>query len=51
MAKEAHRLKSKGQNSVQKLETDGHFGDNRPVGDGVKELRINFAKGYNVYLG
>ena len=34
---------------IQKIETDGHFGDFKPVGDGVSELRVNFAKGYRVY--
>jgi putative addiction module killer protein len=35
---------------IQKLETDEHFGDCKPVGDGIREMRINFAKGYRVYL-
>ena len=45
-------LKSKGKIlfRIQKLEHDEHFGDCKPVGDGIRELRINFAKGYRVYF-
>ena len=35
---------------IQKLEEDEHFGDCEPVGDGIKELKINYAKGYRVYV-
>jgi len=35
---------------IQKLENDEHFGDYKPVGDGIQEMRINFAKGYRVYF-
>lgn len=35
---------------IQKIESDGHFGDCKPIGDGIRELRINFAKGYRVYF-
>ena len=35
---------------IQKLEEDEHFGDCEPVGDGIRELKINYAKGYRVYL-
>lgn len=35
---------------IQKLEEDEHFGDCEPVGDGIKELKINYAKCYRVYF-
>lgn len=35
---------------IQKLEKDEHFGDCEPVGDSIRELKINYAKGYRVYF-
>ncbi|MGA8054450.1 MAG: type II toxin-antitoxin system RelE/ParE family toxin [Burkholderiales bacterium] len=29
----------------------GNFGDSRPVGDGVLELRVHVGAGYRVYCG
>jgi putative addiction module killer protein len=44
------RAKAKILFRIQKLEKDEHFGDYRPVGDGIREMRINYAKGYRVYF-
>lgn len=35
---------------IQKLENDEHFGDFKPVGNGINELKINYAKGYRIYF-
>jgi putative addiction module killer protein len=35
---------------IQKVESDGHFGDCETVGDGIRELKIDYAKGYRIYL-
>ena len=44
------RAKSKILFRIQQLESKGHFGAYKPVGEGIKELKINFAKGYRVYV-
>jgi putative addiction module killer protein len=44
------RAKAKILFRIQKVESDGHFGDCEPVGDGIRELKINYAKVYIVYL-
>lgn len=44
------RARSKVLFRIQRLETDEHFGDCRPVGEGISEMRVNFAKGYRIYF-
>ena len=44
------RAKAKILIRIQKLEQEEHFGECEPVGDGITELKINYAKGYRVYF-
>ncbi len=44
------RAKAKILFRIQKIENDEHFGDCEPFGDGIRELKIDYAKGYRVYF-
>jgi putative addiction module killer protein len=44
------RAKAKILFRIQKIESDEHFGDCESVGNGIRELKINYAKGYRVYF-
>ena len=42
------RAKASIVSRIERME-DGNFGDHRPVGGGVGELRVNVGPGYRVY--
>ena len=44
------RAKAKILFRIQKLENDEYFGDSKPVGNGINELKINYAKGFRIYF-
>jgi len=44
------RAKAKILFRIQKVENDEHFGDCESVGNGIRELKIDYAKGYRVYF-
>ena len=44
------RAKAKILFRLQKIEDDEHFGECELVGNGIRELKINYARGYRVYF-
>jgi len=44
------RAKTKILFRIQRIEQYGNFGDCEPVGEGISELLIHYAKGYRVYF-
>ncbi len=45
-----NRAKAKILFRIQRIEEQGNFGDCEPLGQGLSELRIYYAKGYRLYL-
>lgn len=44
------RAKAKILIRLQKLENEDHFGDCAVIGNGIRELKIDFAIGYRIYF-
>ena len=44
------RAKAKILFRIHKLQDEEHFGEWKPIGDGINELKINYAKGYIIYF-
>ena len=44
------RAKAKILFRIQRIEENGNFGDCEPIGQGLSELRIHYAKGYRIYI-
>lgn len=45
-----NRAKAKIIFRIQKLELEEHFGDYKTLGSGIREMRIDYAKGYRIYF-
>lgn len=48
-AASGRRCQSAHQRAIRRISLTGNFGDVKPVGDGVYELRIDYRLGYRVY--